>query len=247
MFNKPMREEDVFNKPMREEDMFNKPMMEEVVFNMPMMEEDVSNKAMREEDVFNNALRKETHKRFGHWLKLMGNTIKRVAPESIFDKNRSCQLKKRRQARRVANIVPTELQSLWHNSQVTCVNVPDPYPIVKLANVNKRFLSNCPDPKAFPIHGCSDSPKFYEWEVSGFNNQLPPPHHRPNPFGFKYGYLTDVGVISVPTDVIHGYVWSEEHSGWLLKGEKKKGDQGEQRRGGHRSRRQGERRRKMIT
>ena len=53
--------------------------------------------------------------------------------------------------------------------------VVSPYPIIDMSKVNKRFLSNLPEPERFPVLGCSPDPKFYEprYEVQ-YDAQLPP-------------------------------------------------------------------------
>ena len=40
--------------------------------------------------------------------------------------------------------------------------VASPYPIIDFSKVNKRALSNLPEPERFPVLGCSPDPSFYE-------------------------------------------------------------------------------------
>ena len=94
-----------------------------------------------------------------------------------------------------------------------------PYPQVDWTNVNKRFLGNIPNPTFFPIHGCSNDPSHYQLTCVSHDHYIPAEFDCPCPFGQDYGYLTEGGVIAVPDQVHHGYVWSVSDSGvgqWVL-------------------------------
>ena len=120
-------------------------------------------------------------------------------------------------------LVHPDLYNIWYfSSQITAppdvksqpVSVP-PYPEVDWTNVNKRFLGNIPNPSFFPIHGCSEDPTHYEPTYVSHNNFITAEFERPCPFGQAYGYLTEGGVIAVPDQVHHGYIWSVSDSGRL--------------------------------
>ena len=132
------------------------------------------------------------------------------------------KMRKERDARRVANIIPEELRSMWESAEslwaeaeeVKVTTVPDPYPTLDWSKVNKRFISNIPSPTRIPKHGCSLDPQFYQFTsrfvVGTADNIKPKFVTETYPFGSEYGYRTDAGVISVSNTVHHGYVWNED-------------------------------------
>ena len=93
---------------------------------------------------------------------------------------------------------------------------------IDLTKVNQFFLRNIPKPEFLPILGCSEDPDFYsdEWikldsvDYWGNRNKLPPRHKQQAPFGSLYGFKTDVGIVPVPEEPIHGHVWKE--GAWVL-------------------------------
>ena len=79
------------------------------------------------------------------------------------------------------------------------------YPQVDLNHLNSHFIKNIPKPYLLPILGCSDDPKFYARvdHRQGIQN-----FYKEFPFGSKFGYRTNLGIVAVPDRPIHGYVWS---------------------------------------
>ena len=157
------------------------------------------------------------------FIKIISTFLPTAAPSGIFSRRKS----KRRRVKKMRRLVHPDLYNIWYfSSQITAppdvksqpVSVP-PYPEVDWTNVNKRFLSNIPNPSFFPIHGCSEDPSHYELTYVSHNNFIPAEFERPSPFGQAYGYMTERGVIAVPNRVHHGYVWSVCDSGvgqWVL-------------------------------
>ena len=157
------------------------------------------------------------------FIKNISTFLSKAAPSGIFSRRKS----KRRRVKKMRRLVHPDLYNIWYfSSQITAppdvksqpVSVP-PYPEVDWTNVNKRFLSNIPNPSFFPIHGCSEDPSHYELTYVSHNNFIPAEFERPSPFGQAYGYMTERGVIAVPNRVHHGYVWSVCDSGvgqWVL-------------------------------
>ena len=157
------------------------------------------------------------------FIKNISTFLSKAAPSGIFSRRKS----KRRRVKKMRRLVHPDLYNIWYfSSQITAppdvksqpVSVPL-YPEVDWTNVNKRFLSNIPNPSFFPIHGCSEDPSHYELTYVSHNNFIPAEFERPSPFGQAYGYMTERGVIAVPNRVHHGYVWSVCDSGvgqWVL-------------------------------
>ena len=72
----------------------------------------------------------------------------------------------------------------------------------------------------FPVLGCSEDPTFYQEtqeDIDGSLHIWAPQHSCKFPFGSCYGYMTQLGVVSV-VDVLpaqaHGYIHDEY--GWVL-------------------------------
>ena len=157
------------------------------------------------------------------FIKNISSFLSLAAPSGVFSRRKS----KRRRAKKMRRLVHPDLFNIWYYSgQITSppdvkskpVSVP-PYPEVDWTNVNKRFLGNIPNPSFFPIHGCSEDPTHYEPTYVSHNNFITAEFERPCPFGQAYGYLTEGGVIAVPDQVHHGYIWSVSDSGvgqWVL-------------------------------
>ena len=91
---------------------------------------------------------------------------------------------------------------------------------IELTNVNVRFLQNIPKPELYPIIGVSQDPKFYEKDGQNENfNYYNRRWYRESgtmrhPHGTMYGYSTDVGIVPVPDDPVHGHVWKDGQ--WTL-------------------------------
>ena len=133
---------------------------------------------------------------------------------------------KRRKARKMRRLLHPELFSIWYYSSQLLSDVSKktaplpPYPEVDWSCVNKRFLTNVPNPVQYPVHGCSEDQDFYETmyvscDFGGMTNRGSA-FTRDAPFGSLPGYRTIYGVISVPSgNVFHGYTWLE-NQGWVL-------------------------------
>ena len=79
---------------------------------------------------------------------------------------------------------------------------------------------NIPKPQLYPVQGVSQDPKFYEKAGQNTNNNY---YNRlwyresgtmRYPHGSMYGYSTDVGIVPVPDDPVHGHVWKDGQ--WTL-------------------------------
>ena len=93
---------------------------------------------------------------------------------------------------------------------------------IDFTRVNKFFMRNIPDPKSFPIQGCSQDPAFYDRhgarrDRDGFYiDRFSPNHYKdyPPPHGRLFGYETDIGIVPVPEEAVNGYVW--KNNDWIL-------------------------------
>jgi len=150
--------------------------------------------------------------------------MSKIAPDNVFSRQKS----KRRKSRKLRRLLHPELFSIWYySSQLTSSStfvskktVTAPYPEVDWNCVNKRFLSNVPNPVQYPVHGCSEDEDFYETKYVqsdyGYMTNKGSSFNKDAPFGSLPGYRTIFGVVSVPTSqVFHGYSWVE-NEGWVL-------------------------------
>ena len=76
-----------------------------------------------------------------------------------------------------------------------------------------------PKPQPFPIESCSMDPSFYHTITPttelfdgrqyglgrSYITDSTPLFEKVNPFGMIHGFMTDVGVLPVPDDPVHGY------------------------------------------
>ena len=91
------------------------------------------------------------------------------------------------------------------------------YPTIDYTKCNIRSIANIPKPQKFAVLGCSADPEFYVlsnsyYKASGGFYQSIYPH------GTKYGYRTQLGIVPVPDEPVHGYVWdgTDDSSDWVL-------------------------------
>ena len=170
--------------------------------------------------------RKKRKKKCDPFLAAITRAIGKVAPKSVYSKVMGEKMKKERDERKVANIVPEMLRSVWESaeslwveSEVVRETIPDPYPTLDWSKVNKRFISNIPSPSKIPKHGCSLDPAFYQYTsrfITGTADNIKPKHQTESfPFGSEWGYRTSEGVVSVSSVVHHGYIWDESGC-WIL-------------------------------
>ena len=136
-----------------------------------------------------------------------------VAPNNIFNRGKSERRRRKKVRKRLKAAVSPHLFPMWQNADdlmlpresvtkpVPKVEVVSPYPIIDMSKVNKRFLSNLPEPERFPVLGCSPDPKFYEprYEIQ-YDAQLPPRQLKSRyeenyPFGCAFGFDTNLGII----------------------------------------------------
>ena len=130
---------------------------------------------------------------------------------------------------RMRKMLPPDLFTLWMNFDLLTSDLKDPqddvkcsppvirYPTIDITKCNIRSIANVPTPQKHPIHGCSDDPNFYNKIVRGEGDESHKQFikfNRHGPFGVAYGYRTNLGIVPVPDEPVHGYVWQDD--GWVL-------------------------------
>ena len=153
----------------------------------------------------------------------MLEAINRAAPQYIFNAKKS---NKKRRQKKMKRIIPQMMRSIWLNytefvSTTTTTTVPTVRtPVINWSQVNRRAMENLPQSQPYPVHSCSQDPEFYKEHIKtefGQRRVVPAKHSIDNPFGYRYGYMTQYGVVSVgilPAPV-HGYTHDPE-LGWVL-------------------------------
>jgi hypothetical protein len=109
-----------------------------------------------------------------------------------------------------------------------------PRPTVNWTNLNKHRRKNLPDPELFPVHSVPADPTYYldrsKYKPADQHNNGNDPMTTARivfgkdcgcavcvpPFGYKYGLMTDMGVISMPVSAVHGYRWDDNTAGWVI-------------------------------
>ena len=101
-----------------------------------------------------------------------------------------------------------------------------PKPYVNWTNLNKHRRKNLPDPELFPVHMAPEDPDYYTNKYKSAAK-----HHPLNldwtkekcgcvkcvpPFGQKVGLMTDMGIIAMPLEPVHGYCWDDKTAAWVI-------------------------------
>ena len=123
--------------------------------------------------------------------------------------------------KRTSHIVPREFDSIYHllaAPEPEAAIVPDPLPYVRWNDI--RFKPALPNPEQCPIHSCSPDPKFYVDKESpsfqcNYNFDYGASQYG-KPFGALPGYLTNLGVVPVPSTPVGGYVFCPDAKKWVL-------------------------------
>ena len=121
-------------------------------------------------------------------------------------------------------IVPKEFDTIYHvlaAPEPEPVAVSEPFPYVRWNEV--RFKPALPNPELCPVHSCSQDPEFYQEKWEYRNGSVIPTITEPDflrkdrdPFGTMPGYKTSLGVVSVPTTPVGGYVYCPDVKKWVL-------------------------------
>ena len=106
-----------------------------------------------------------------------------------------------------------------------------PRPTVNWSTLNKHKRKNLPDPERFPIKSVPADPNFYK-DVTKYKPAAKHITDLPGgllatteqcgcaacvpPFGLQHGLRTDLGIIAMPENAVHGYKWDESSAGWVI-------------------------------
>ena len=135
--------------------------------------------------------------------------------------------------------VPTEEEIVQYDRHLEKELHPPPIyspplrrPYVNWTTLNKHRRKNLPDPELFPLYSVPADPTYY----TDITKYKPADKHitalLPGgfiatakqcgcaaclpPFGYQFGLMTDMGIIGMPTDPVHGYCWDDDTCGWVI-------------------------------
>ena len=78
------------------------------------------------------------------------------------------------------------------------------------------MFRNLPQSEKIPLSGCSQDPQFYSATTS-YMGMITPLWYRDGcPLGAMFGFRTDMGVVPVPEESIHGYKFFPEFGIWVI-------------------------------
>ena len=159
--------------------------------------------------------------------------VSRIAPGDVFSATKSVRRKKKRMMKSVHPVLRCLFKhslDLFTPAPGPVLNQRPPVPVVDWTRVNERSLGNLPKPQMFPKLGCSEDANIYADRIHdhgahGRINTGTIHAKEPYPFGLEYGFMTDLGVISINKGdhmedpyqhVINGHVWSRELHRWVI-------------------------------
>ena len=135
--------------------------------------------------------------------------INNVAPNNIFNRGKSERKRRKKTKKRLKAAVSPHLFPMWQNvddlispTETASVSKPivevmSPYPIIDMSKVNKRFMSNLPEPEPFPVLCCSQDPNFYEpkYEAQNVVSTVLSNHNEKKTFGIAFGFETNLEMV----------------------------------------------------
>ena len=179
-----------------------------------------------------------------HGISRMMNTVDRLArhysPPDRYHQPSSTNLSQLRTAVVPDSLFNFELAGLWmfaedptdeeialydrHLEQLRPPPIHSPHlrkPFVNWTKLNPFQYKNLPQPSPLPVQGCSPDPQFYFATVTANDS------HRTKtlkwgrddnkcPFGYLYGFHTNMGRVAVPDQVIHGYRCDPRFGNWVI-------------------------------
>ena len=178
-----------------------------------------------------------------HGISRMMNTVDRLArhysPPDRYHQPSSTNLSQLRTAVVPDSLFNFELAGLWTfaedptdeeiaqydrhlDEQLRPPPIHSPHlrkPFVNWTKLNPFQYKNLPKPTAFPIQGCSPDPKFYEAmerDDRSMTQRLKWTNNITCPFGWLFGFDTNMGTVAVPDQVIHGYRCEPRSGNWVI-------------------------------
>ena len=84
-----------------------------------------------------------------------------------------------------------------------------PTPAIDFSKIKPHLHKNLPKPELYPPHGCSEDPSFYmKYTEPNHSGGKTTKYQAKNPFGATPGFLTNLGILPVPSTPIGGYIYA---------------------------------------
>ena len=94
-------------------------------------------------------------------------------------------------------------------------------PHVNLCGINFNLQKNLPKPSYYPLKSVSHNEEMYK--STSYRDHMGRMMVKPAafveryaPFGGFHGLKTDQGIIAMPSQIVHGFVWSQEEHDWVI-------------------------------
>ena len=186
---------------------------EEGVTSSESEEEETSNES-EEEETSNESEEEESSSESG---------------EEETSRKKDVQNKRRKQQEEIDKLVSYIDERSAHYNRNKLILTLQPYPKVDWSKVNSYTKKNLPKAECFPILGCPHHPDYYpdapnpegriaicrgtkDCRLPGCSHETP---IRDRPFGSLPGFLTNLGIVAMPSKPVGGYIYTEEE-GWVL-------------------------------
>ena len=121
-------------------------------------------------------------------------------------------------------IVPKVFSAIWKlllKPPPPVMKINDPTPHVNLAGINHNLRKNLPKPSYYPLQSVSQNAEMYN--STTYRDHMQRTMVKPaafvendQPFGCFHGLKTDQGIIAMPSQIVHGFVWSQEEHDWVI-------------------------------
>ena len=231
VFNINKQVPEVFNINQQVPEVFNINQQVPKVFNINQKVPEVT-VAHHEVPAVSNAHKQvsELHKDYNaqkedQFITTILKAIKRIVPKLQY---------KPRRMRKKFRVIPFEFASIWRNlpsifTEVETLSAVQECALPKVSweRVNRGALKKIPTPSKYKIHSVSPLASFYakncgcsQYYCGKYSPcSCPTDFEKKNPFGLLPGFMTNVGIVPVPTTPLFGYIWDQDTNDWLLHAE----------------------------
>ena len=121
-------------------------------------------------------------------------------------------------------IVPKVFSAIWKlllKPPPPVMKIHDPTPNVNLGGINYNFRKSLPMPSYYPLLSVSQNAEMYN--TTTYRDHMARTMvkqaafvEKDMPFGGHHGLKTDQGIIAMPSQIVHGFVWSQEDHEWVI-------------------------------
>ena len=156
-------------------------------------------------------------------VRIVENLSNKYSPKfARYGKHVQTNLYTRRKGRPA--IAPKVFNSIWKlllKPPPPVKKIHDPTPHVNLCGINFNLRKNLPRPSHYPLTSVSQNAEMYKSTTYRDHMQrtmvkLAAFVESDQPFGCLHRLKTDHGIIAMPSQIVHGFVWSQEDHDWVI-------------------------------